>query len=156
MAEFVLTSRNQSKEGIGMSPEQAKQQALELVDRLRYAVMGTFDERGAGSLRAMTKIENEGLTFVWFATSEGSRKVRQLRQNPRTTLYFSDSRGKLGVTLFGRAEVLQDPLLKQRVWRPGFRTFWAQGSDDPDYCVLRFAAERGIYSENRTGHEFVV
>lgn len=45
--------------------------------------------------------------------------------------------------LTGTMEVLTDAEIKQEIWRTGDTMFYKQGVTDPDYCVLRFTAEKG-------------
>ncbi len=82
----------------------------------------------------------EGLT-VYFTTSLGSGKVRELRANPRASVYYCDPRRFHGVTLTGRVEVLTDPQLKLALWSDSWRVYWPQCATDPDYVVLRMRAE---------------
>ena len=48
---------------------------------------------------------------VWILTRAGSRKVEQIRTNPRVTLYFNDDEKITYATLMGTAAVLTEPTL---------------------------------------------
>lgn len=47
--------------------------------------------------------------------------------------------------LIGKMEVLTDDAIKREIWQNGDALFYKKGVTDPDYCVLRFTAERGRY-----------
>lgn len=50
-----------------------------------------------------------------------------------------------GVMLTGTMEVLTDQEIKNEIWRSGDTMFYKGGVTDPDYCVLRFTAQKGRY-----------
>ncbi|MGC9393386.1 MAG: pyridoxamine 5'-phosphate oxidase family protein, partial [Anaerolineae bacterium] len=100
---------------------------------------------GFPNIKAMLKMENEGLKTVWLSTNTSSRRVAQLFRDPKACLYFVDMEGWMGLMLVGEMEVLQDAASRQRLWRDGFERYYPQGVDDPDYTVLRFTARWGNY-----------
>ncbi len=42
----------------------------------------------------------------------------------------------------GTVEVLETAEAKERIWREGDTMYYPEGVTDPDYCVLRFTAEK--------------
>ena len=128
-----------------MDKETAIQQALALVDRSSIVMLGTNSDDGAPNIKAMLKMENEGLKTVWMSTNTSSRRVGQLRCDPRVCLYFIDMEKWMGVMLVGEVEVLQDAESRQRLWREGYERYYSLGVNDPDYTVLRFTARWGNY-----------
>ncbi len=128
-----------------MDQQTAIQQALFLVDRSGIVMLGTNGDQGSPNIKAMLKMENEGLRTVWLSTNTSSRRVEQLRHDPRACLYFIDMEKWMGVMLVGQVDLLQDTESRQRLWREGFEKYYALGIDDPDYTVLRFRAQWGNY-----------
>lgn len=47
--------------------------------------------------------------------------------------------------LVGKMEVLTDQETKDKLWQKGDTLFYKGGKTDPDYCVLKFTAEKGRY-----------
>jgi len=45
--------------------------------------------------------------------------------------------------LIGAVEVLQDSASKEMIWRDGDTMYYSKGVTDPDYCVLKFSAQKG-------------
>ena len=84
------------------------------------------------------------------------RKVAAFRENPKGSVYFVDRRFFRGVSLSGTVEVLEDPAAKERLWRRGDRMYYPQGVTDPDYCVLKFTAERGRYYSHFKSEDFTI
>ncbi len=58
--------------------------------------------------------------------------------------------------LTGTMAVLEDAACKQMIWREGDTLYYPLGVADPDYCVLRFAAESGRYYGNFKTEAFSV
>jgi general stress protein 26 len=128
-----------------MQKEEAIREALALANRSGIAMLGTNGDNGYPNIKAMIKMENEGLNRIWFSTNTSSKRVGQLVQNPKTCVYFVDFEQWKGLMLVGDVEVLQDEESRQRLWREGFEKYYPLGVTDPDYTVLRFTAQWGNY-----------
>ena len=128
-----------------MTESEAKESGLRLADRCSVAMLGTVDKTGFPAIKAMLKMENEGLKTVWFTTNTAARRTARLMEEVKTCVYFVDDREFMGLMLQGTVEILRDPESRRRVWRQGFEIYYPKGIDDPDYSVLRFTANRGNY-----------
>lgn len=128
-----------------MDKETAIEQALALADRSGIVMLGTNGNEGTPNIKAMLKMENEGLKTVWLSTNTSSRRVGELRRDPRACLYFVDMETWEGVMLVGEMELLQNAESRQRLWREGCERYYPLGVNDPDYTVLRFTARWGNY-----------
>jgi len=120
-------------------------EAVALADQARVAMLGTNGSDGYPNIKAMFKMENEGLKTIWFSTNTSSRRVAQLTRDPQACVYIVDSDQGKGLMLLGEVEILQDEQSKQRFWRDGFERYYPLGVSDPDYTVLRFTAHSGNY-----------
>ncbi len=128
-----------------MENEEGIQQALALADHANIVMIGSNGDDGVPNIKAMIKMENEGLKTVWLSTNTSSRRVAQLLRNPKACLYFVDMEKWMGLMLVGEIEVLQDAASRQRLWRDGCERYYPLGVNDPDYTVLRFTARQGNY-----------
>ena len=129
------------------------------VQKRRVAFLASVDEQGFPNLKAMLRPRRrQGLTTFYFSTNTSSLRVAQYRTNPKASLYFY-RKGLLryeGLMLTGLMEVLEDPAIKQALWLPGDKLFYSKGVTDPDYCVLRFTAQKGRYYCDLKTHSFTV
>jgi len=125
--------------------EEAVQKALELANRSGIAMLGTNGDDGYPNIKAMIKVENEGLRTVWFSTNTSSRRVAQLVRNPKACVYFVDFDSWMGLMLVGDVEILQDQASRERLWHEGDEKYYPLGVTDPDYTVLRFTAQWGNF-----------
>ena len=128
-----------------MTKKEVIEKGLALIRWSEFAMVGTVDDDGSPTIRAMIRMEHTGLKEFWFTTNESSNKTAQLRKNPKACVYIVDFKKYEGLQLVGKIEVLCDKKSRQRIWRKGFERYYPMGVDDPDYCVLRFKAERGEY-----------
>ena len=128
-----------------------------LIDKAGNAFLCYTDAEGFPVTRAMLPPrEREGIRVFWFSTNTSSNKIACFRKDSRASVYFVDKRFYRGISLAGRVEVLEDPAARERIWREGDTIFYPQGIGDPDYCVLRFVAEKGRYYSNFKSEDFVI
>jgi len=128
-----------------MQKEEAIREALALADRSGIAMLGTNGADGYPNIKAMIKMENEGLNRIWFSTNTSSKRTSQLARNSKACVYFVDFEQWMGLMLVGDVEVLQDRESKQRLWREGFEKYYPSGVTDPEYCVLCFTTQWANY-----------
>lgn len=128
-----------------------------MADKAKIVYLSYIDSRGFPTTRAMlAPREREGVRVFWFSTNTSSQKVAAFRRNPKGSIYFVDRLFFRGVSLSGTVEVLEDPESKERLWRRGDTMYYSRGITDPDYCVLRFTAERGRYYRNFKSEDFAI
>jgi general stress protein 26 len=114
-----------------------------LIDRAGVSIISSVDDRGFPNTKAMLPPrKREGIKDFYFTTNISSMRVKQYRMNSNACIYFFDRRFYRGVMLVGTMEVLTDQETKQMIWRDGDTMYYPLGVSDPDYCVLKFSAER--------------
>jgi general stress protein 26 len=128
-----------------MDKEEAIRKSLALVNNSKIALLGTNGDEGYPQIKAMLVPDHEGLKYIWFSTNTSSRRIAQLRRDPKACVYFVDFNVWQGLMLVGKMEILQDPESRKRLWHPGDEQYYPRGVGDPDYSVLRFTADWGNY-----------
>jgi general stress protein 26 len=97
--------------------------AREIMAAQTYCALVTIDETGRPQVRTMNPFPPEEDMTVWFATNSRSRKVREMRRDPRVALYYADHENAIGyVQLTGHAVLVEDmqEILKRK------RAYWDQ------------------------------
>lgn len=126
-----------------------------LIDKCSIAYIGYIDESGFPAIRAMlAPREREGIATFYLTTNTSSKKVKCLRENPKASLYFVDKRFFRGVNLVGTVEVSEKAEDKERIWKFGDSRYYKGGVTDPDYCVLKFTAEKGRFYSSFKSEDF--
>ena len=126
-----------------------KAAAERLIAREKTAYLGSLDADGFPSIKAMMAPRKRvGVNVFYFSTNTSSQHVAQFRADGRACLYFSNTLFVKGVLLKGRAEILDDPVSRELVWKQGDEKYYKLGLTDPDFCVIRFTTESLRYYSN--------
>lgn len=95
--------------------------AREIIKATNYCALVTIDSTGQPQVRTMNPFPANEQLITWFATSRTSRKVREIKSNPKVCVYYADHVSAKGyVNITGIAEVIDDKelLLKMK------RDYW--------------------------------
>ncbi len=116
--------------------------ARDVMAAARYCALITLDADGAPQARTMDPFPSDDDFTVWMATNASTRKVEELANDSRATLYYIDVQGGAYVTLVGQARVIVDADEKARRWKPEWDDFYVDGSRGDDYVLVRFVPLR--------------
>ena len=116
--------------------------AAEVMQAARYCTFVTVDEEGQPRARVVDPFAPEKDMIVWMATKATTRKVAQIRKNPRATLLCFDEAKKGYMTLLGTATVVDDPAEKARRWKPEWKDFYDDENRGQDYVLIRLKPSR--------------
>ena len=114
--------------------------ARQVMQGARYAALITLDSTGAPQARTVEPFAPEGDMTVWIGTNPLTRKVDEIRRDPRVTLYYYDPAAMGYVTIRGRAELVDDPSLKLKWWNPGWNAFYPDR--EKGYLLVKVTPER--------------
>ena len=129
--------------GVTMSREEIIATARRVVSEGKPFVFATVDAEGGPRMRWMGGLLLEEPLTIYMACGASSRKMDQIRGNPKGQLMFQTEGFREVVTLYGTCQIIDDPQIKQKVWEamPALANFMA-GPDDPNLGVIRFRTER--------------
>jgi len=117
------------------APDRAKiiAAARELMAAQTYCALITVDDTGRPQVRTMNPFPPEEDMTVWVATNTRSRKVQEIRKDPRVCLYYADHGKATGyVALSGRAVLVDDMAEIQK----RKRAYWDQAFPELKNLVL--------------------
>lgn len=126
-------------------PEQSERSRLiasarELMATARYCALITIDARGRAQVRTMDPFPPDESMVVWLGTNPKSRKVREIRRNPRVALYYFDSASQGYVSISGLARIVDDPKEKSRHWKEEWKGFYLDR--DKGYVLIAVTPEK--------------
>ena len=98
--------------------------ARELITTTRYCSLITVDSNSTAHARTMDPFLPDQNLVVWMATNPKSRKVAEIRRNARVTLYYFDRESQGYVTIYGRAQLVNDAKEKSRYWKDDWKDFY--------------------------------
>ena len=109
--------------------ERLEEVARELIQAARYAVLITLDESGHPRARVMDPLPPDSAMTVWLATNPRSRKVQQIRADPRVTLHYFDPATPGYVSMMGTARLVDDDSAKADRWKAEWDGFFPDRAD---------------------------
>lgn len=114
-----------------------------IVDIMKQTNLFAFLATGDGDqprVRPVAPIVEDDMS-IWVATSAKSRKVKQMKQNPKISLAFvRHPEGEKAATVIGEAEIVADMEKKKRIWGLApydLSQYFPNGPESEDYCVLK-------------------
>jgi PPOX class probable F420-dependent enzyme len=125
--------------------------AREVMERARYCALITLGSDGQPQARAIDAFAPEDGLVVWIATRPVTRKVAQIRRDPRVTLYYYDAADPGYVTLIGRAEIVTDPAEKAKRWKQEWASFYRDANRGDDYMLIKVTPLRVEVLSTRLG-----
>ena len=101
--------------------------AREIMSGAATCALITLDNEGRPRVRVMDPFPPEKDLVVWLATNPESRKVEQIRNDPRVTLYYLAEGATGYVMIHGSAKLVEDQNEKEEHWKDQWTAFY------PDY-----------------------
>jgi general stress protein 26 len=136
--------------------------AREIILTSPYCALVTIDLNGQPQIRTMNPFPLGDEIVIWFATNRKSRKVAEIKSNPKVCVYYADhNKAKGYVSINGTAEIIDNKelLIKMK------RAYWEGIPDWQNKFVLIKITpktmdvinyERGISGDSETNRSPVV
>ena len=125
--------------------EAARKKVRELIAGAKFGMLGTYDAHGNAHSRPMVAVSQEEGDELWFFTRAESRKVDEIARDPRVLVDYADPDAQNYVSVVGRAEVVVDRAKIEALWEEPLRTWFPDGTDDPEARLLKVTAESVEY-----------
>ena len=131
-------------------------EAREIMTTTRYCALISIDRYGHAQARTMDAFAPEENMIVWFGTNPLSRKVSEIRRQPRVTLYYFDRESQAYVTIHGTARLVNDASEKARHFKDDWKAFYPDR--DKNYLLIEVRplklevvnVKKGLVGDSRT------
>lgn len=114
----------QDTESIHYEREALVSAAKELMATTRFCTLITLDKTGHPQARTMDPFLPTDNMVVWFGTNINSRKVGEIQNDSRVTLYYEAPNGDGYVVIKGNASLIDDPDKKEKYWKEEWDEFY--------------------------------
>jgi len=118
----------------------------ELLKDFSTAMLVTHSPDGHMHGRPMAIAEMRPDADAYFVTGIDSPKAAEIAAHPVVTLTFQSSNQY--ASLSGRAEIVQDRALIDRLYKEDWKIWFPQGRSDPAISLIKFTAQDGEYWDN--------
>lgn len=130
--------------------------AKKMMEITRNCALITLDTTGHPDARTMEPFSPEENMVIWFGTNKNSRKVKQIKNDPKVTLYYQAPNAAGYVVVKGYAYEVQDSLKKQTYWKKEWSRFYSE--DKSEYTLIKVIPQKlevvdyqqGIFGDSKT------
>jgi PPOX class probable F420-dependent enzyme len=116
--------------------------AREVIQKARYCALITIGDDGQPQARVVDPILPDSDLTIWIGTNPLTRKVEQIRKDPRVTLFYFDPAGPGYVTVLGTAELVNTAAEKSRHWKDEWASIYKGGRGGADFLLVRVRPRR--------------
>lgn len=109
--------------------------AREIISSASSCALITLDDEGRPRVRAMDPFTPEDDFTIWFGTNSESRKVNQIKNDPRVSLYYLDGDASGYVMIHGTAQLIDDKREKEKHWKDQWVAFYPNQKDN--YLLIK-------------------
>jgi general stress protein 26 len=117
---------------------------LEDFKKAKVVFLTTFSEKGEERSRPMTNLNEDPYGMMWFTTYRDTRKVEDIKKNPRVLITFPSSKEGEFYEIEGRAEFADEEAVEEKwewwylYWHPEQKDrFWFERrSRHPERVII--------------------
>ena len=114
--------------------------ARKMMETARYCALITLDETGYPVARTMDPFLPKDDMVVWLGTNINSKKVREIKNDSRVSLYYQSPNGVGYVLIEGQAYLVDDTLKKQIYWKKEWSRFYSE--EKSNYILIKIIPEK--------------
>ncbi len=129
-----------------LSREEGIAKIAELVKDIRIAMLTTVGTDGPLHSRPMATQQTPFDGELHFLTGGDSGKVHEIEDDAEVALTYVDPKHAF-LTLSGKASILHDRALIDKLWNPTYKAWFPEGKQDSKIRVLRVTVEQAEYWE---------
>jgi general stress protein 26 len=101
----------------------------------------------AGRPMATQEVDDEG--NIWFMSDRNSNKDYDIKKDNRVQLFYSHTNNYEYLSIFGKAELVNDKKKIEELWTPMAKTWFKDGKDDPAIELIKVAPEDAYYWDTK-------
>jgi len=116
--------------------------AIDVMQKAVYCTFITIGEDGQPQARIVDPTVPDSNLIAWIGTNSLTRKVNQIRRDPRVTLLYFHAASASYATVIGRAALVTDAGEKERRWKTSWAPFYPSGFRDSSFTLIRVTPTR--------------
>jgi general stress protein 26 len=122
----------------------------DVMQKAGFCSLITIGDDGHPQARVVDPSGPDETSAIWLATNPRTRKVGQVRRDPRVTLHCFEPATSSYVTVLAKATLVTDAVEKAKRWKASWTPFYPGGAKGDDVVLIRLAPSRmEVVSEAR-------
>lgn len=125
----------------------ARERLWQLIKDMKFAMFTTRHENGHLHSRPMTT-QNKAIDeddSLWFFMSGRNETVQDLQHSAEVNVSYADPGKDSYVSVSGKAELVEDPQTRRRLWSKMNDAWFKNGPDDPEVALVRVRITHADY-----------
>lgn len=130
---------------------EAAKKIKELAEAARVGLMMTNLKEAPISTRPMAtqKVDEQG--YIYFLSMRDSDAVKHIEAGSEVQMTWSNMGKSEYLMVHGNADVYRDQKEIDEMWSDFIKTWFPEGKDDPNLCIIRLKPESGYYWDTQHG-----
>ena len=128
-----------------MAQEELRKTIVEFAKTYEYSNLITIDGSGFPKGRMMENLPFKENLIFWFATGAQSKKVAEIKNNSKASVFLYRPEDHASIAVSGNAEIVTDDDTKNEKWIEKWSAFWQKGSSDPEYTLIKIVPKQIVY-----------
>ena len=100
-----------------------------------------------GRPMATQEVDEQG--NIWFMSDRNSDKNRHIEDDEQVQLFYAHTNNYEYLSIFGRAEIVNDRSKIEELWTPMAKTWFKAGKDDPNISLIKVIPEDAYYWDTK-------
>jgi general stress protein 26 len=154
----------QGKPAEAPSRDKVMAAARAIMQEARYCTFITIGPDGQPQARVVDAAASDTGFVVWIGTNRVTRKVADIRKDPRVTLMYFNAAGQEYAAVIGKAVVDDDMAHKKAHWKPSWGMMVKDEYRGADFTLIRVqpsrlevsSVKRGIFNDPTTWRPAIV
>jgi general stress protein 26 len=135
-----------------LSNKAAIEKLRELVGKTKTCFFDTgHPTEDSNGVRPMSVQQIDEQGNLWFLSANDSHKNQEIAIDQSVKLFFQGSAHSDFMYITGKAEIINDRNMIEKLWEPIMKTWFTEGKDDPRISVIKFTPEEGYYWDTKHG-----
>jgi len=101
----------------------------------------------AGRPMATQEVDEDG--NIWFMSDRSSDKNKEINYDNKVQLFYSHTGNYEYLSIFGRAEIVNDRSKIEELWSPMAKTWFNEGKEDPNISLIKVTPEDAYYWDTK-------
>lgn len=114
--------------------------AHEIIEAARYCALITTSPEGEIHVRTMDPFSPDDDMVIWFGTNINSRKVSEIKKNPKVTVYYAHPKGSGYAVFSGKAQIVDGEKEKSKRWKEEWTQYYPER--EKNYILIKVVPEK--------------